>query len=311
MKTPRFSHRSGFNALARLGLAPMVAALALLAPAGNAAEAGVELRPKDVVGQQMLNRMVMRQEQDITGAGMPGPMKQVTEQTQDITLKVLKELPEGGHELEVGYARMKMESRMGEMVALAFDSADSAAEDANNPAAPMLRVLVGSKFRLMTDARGKVVRVEGLKEVMESIRSKAPEMMGGMLEGMINEENIKQMGATAQGLPAKPVKVGDTWPEKQEIALGSLGNLVVNMTMTFKGWETFKGVRCARLDHTGTLTGGGVAGTNVVTLASLTGETTGTTFFDAEAGVTRESTSLQKMELKLKAMGQDITSQMT
>ena len=307
------SLRRSFPALHHVAVAPLVALLALGAPTVSAAGSadGVELRPKYAAGQEVLSRITMQQTQDITGAGMPAPMKQSTEQLQDITLKVVEERPEGGHELEVGFTQMRLETRMGDMVVLKFDSAADAASDASNPAGPLLRALVGSKFHLLTDAKGEVTQVTGLKELMATISANAPPMMNGMLEGLISEENLKQMAGSAQGLPGGAVKEGDTWPVKQDMALGPLGRLLIDMTMTFKGWETFEGRRCARIDHTGTLKSSPTQGTNAVSLVSLTGDTTGRMYFDAEAGVARETTAVQKMEMKLQAMGQDITSQMT
>jgi hypothetical protein len=177
--------------------------------------------------------------------------------------------------------------------------------------APVLRAMTSLKFRLVTDAQGELVRVEGLKEAKEKLASLVPPMMAGMLDGMLSEDSVKQMGALAQGLPNKPVKAGDSWPHKSEVPLGPLGKMQVAMTMTCKGWETLEGRRCVRIDHTGTLSAQAGDGTNMISLVSLAGDTQGQSWFDPEAGITRESRSVQKMTMQMKAMGQEMTSRMT
>lgn len=298
----------------RLSLPVVTAALLVLvtlSTRGAEDAAPLLLQVKWGMGQKQLLRVTTFQDQEISGAGMPAPMKQQTRQQQDIAIRVVKEAEAGGKELEMSYARMLTESKMGEMTMMKFDSSSSTAEDASNPVAPMLRAMAGAKFRLTVDAQGQVTKVDGVRELTDKLASQVPPMMRGMLDGMLNDDMVKQMASTPAALPGKPVKVGDTWPFKQELAMGPLGKLNLNLTMRLKGWEEHDGKRCAVIEQNGTLSAANDAGTNAITVLALQGDVSGLSWFDAAAGVMRESVSTQKMDIKMQAMGQELSSHMT
>lgn len=271
----------------------------------------VKLQARWTVGQKQLLRVTSFQDQEISGAGMPAPMKQQTRQLQDIRIQAVKEADAGGKELEMSYARMQTESKMGEMTMMKFDSSASTAEDAANPAAPMLRAMAGAKFRLTVDAQGQVTKVEGVRELTDQVAAQVPPMLRPMLDGMVNDEMIKQMASAAAALPDKPVRVNDTWPFKQEMSMGPLGKLKLDLTLRLKGWEEHEGKRCALIEQTGVLSAANEAGTNAITILELKGDINGLSWFDAAAGVMRENVSTQKMDIKMQAMGQELTSRLT
>jgi CheY-specific phosphatase CheX len=52
------------------------------------------------------------------------------------------------------------------------------------------------------------------------------------------------------------------------------------------------------------------AATNLISIVSLSGDTKGRTWYDLELGAVVESNDDQSMRMKMKAMGQEISSQM-
>jgi hypothetical protein len=171
-----------------------------------------------------------------------------------------------------------------------------------------LRSIVGSKLRVISDEKGNVERVEGFKELTEKAGAQADPMTRQMIEGMVNEDAVKQIAGNQVGLPPRPVSQGDTWKADQEFGVGQMGKLKIAMDVTFTGWEEVDGKRCALLSHTGTITGtGSDSGTEQFSLAGVTGTTKGRTWFDVDAGLVRKGISDQDMKMKMPAMGENAT----
>lgn len=276
----------------------------------SAAEA-VKLQAKWKTGDKLTYRQSIVQDQDISGAALPQPMKQQMTQQQDYSITATKTREGGGHELEYQTGRMKMQSRMGDQVMIDFDSQSDAKNDGQNPAAPMLRALSGAKFRLLTRPDGKVEKVEGVQEFIEKATAGSEPMMAGMMKQMVNEDTIKHTGIAMSGLPEKPVQVGDQWPVTQEQSLGPLGTLVIQINYTFTGWEAHNGQRCAVLEHTGTIgKKGGDTSAEGSMISAIDGTTKGKTWFDPDAGAELETISKQTMKMKMSVMGQDMAIDM-
>lgn len=277
--------------------------------APDSAQAGepMGLKLRWDVGKRYMQRMEMMQASETALPGSPQPMKQETKQTQDVSLSVLKERDGGGRELEMEILGMMLVSKAGGRDVLSFDSKSDATGDAGKPMAPTLRKLVGARIKFLTDAAGKIESVEGFKELLERISEGSSALEQGMIKGMFTEDNFKEMYSAGQGLPDKPVKIGDTWPLKVEMALGPLGSVVVNSQYTFKGWEQHNNHKSALLEFTGTISsvsdpaaGGGVTIDN--------GKTSGKVWFDPILGMVIDTDVKQGMVIKINTQGQAITT---
>jgi hypothetical protein len=282
-------------------------------PAGGAAspaDAPVELKVKWPVGQRYLQRLVVTQDQQISVPNSPEPIKQQIVQNQDVALTVTKEREDGGREVELAVTAMKMDITMGGQVMMSFDSKSDPAKDSGNPMASLFRKLGEMRLKMLTNRKGAVEKVEGLKEFTDKLGTDLPPQAQGLLQGMLSEDSIKHMGTVPEGLPDKPVKIGERWPLKQEFSLGQMGKLTVTLQFTFKGWENRDQRRCAVLEHIGTITGAPGSGGGPLTMSITGGDTKGRTLFDPELGMTIESTAQQKISMKASAMGQDMTIQM-
>jgi len=267
----------------------------------------VEMKLKWDVGKRYVQRMESTQGTEMTLPGTTQPMKQETKQTQDVSLSVLKERDGGGRELEMNILGMTLVSRSGGRDLMSFDSKKDVAADAGNPVAPMLRKLVGARVKFLTDATGKIESVEGFKEVLDRITEGSSAMEQGMMKGMFSEDNFKEMYSAAQGLPDKPVKIGDTWPLKLEVPLGPLGTVILNSQYTFKGWEQHGGHKCAVLQFTGTLSSASEPG-SAGGMTIDNGKTTGKTWFDPALGMVIDTTSKQGMTININAQGQSLAT---
>ncbi len=277
------------------------------APDSAQAKAPVELKLKWDLGKRYVQRMEMEQGTETALPGSPQLMKQEMKQTQDVSLSVLKEREGGGRELEMEILGMMLVSKAGSREVLSFDSKKAASSDAGKPMAPTLRKLVGSRIKFLTDVSGKIEGVEGFKEVLDRISEGSSALEQGMIKGMFSEDNFKEMDSAAQGLPDKPVKIGDTWPIKVEMALGPLGSVVLNSQYTFKGWELHHDHKCVLLEFTGVLTA--VSGPGAADgMAIDNGKTSGKMWFDPALGMVIDTVAKQGMSIKVKTQGQSFTT---
>jgi hypothetical protein len=158
-------------------------------------------------------------------------MKQVTEQMikQDFqgmnmeikmtitanTRYVVNKVSEGQYEIDIIYDQlaMKMESPMMNMN---YDS--QAVPDVTNPMNAAFSSLIGQKFNMVMDSKGKVLSVKGFENVMDSLTAKmggnrdAAEQMAASLKDQFGNESMQSSMEMVMAIfPEKPVSVGETW----------------------------------------------------------------------------------------------------
>ncbi len=284
--------------------------LALLCGAALAVNAAdpdsVDLTPKWPVGRRLVTRIVVDQTQQMRQAS-GASMNQRIRQEQTVALDIQRRLADGGYVVGLKFLAMKMSVGVGERILMNYDSAQP--EKASASAAP-LREAMNKVFQahitMELDPRGEVRKVNGLKEMLSSV-------LGGsnagaqMLKGMFNEESIKQMGVLPQGLPGRVVKLGESWPYALDLKMGPLGQLHIAMKYTFHGWENRDGRRCVVLRYAGTLASKGADPNSPTQIKITDGHMEGTSWFDPQAGLMRETSGTQTMNMQVSAMGKNVT----
>jgi hypothetical protein len=257
-----------------------------------------DFQQKWVVGKRYLQRQEMNQETEMAIPQMPSPMKQTMKNTQDFAVSVLAVRPTGGWELNFEFVAQKMEMSMGGQTMMSYDSTQPASA-ASNPMLGALGKMVGVKMKMLTDAKGKVESVEGLKEVIEKLAGDAGGPMQDVIKGVLNEDNLKEMGELGNCLPNKTIRLGEQWNLQREFNLGQMGAMKVSMTITFSGWEERDQHRCALFETTGTVTGASEGKMGPMTFKMENGKTSGKVWFDPELGMTRGAVQVQTMNLKI------------
>lgn len=261
------------------------------------------------VGKVYDEQVSMSQASRIQIPGVPQPMEQTMTMDQGFSVSALNATPDGGKELELKFVSQKIKSRMNTNVILAFDSSKDPSEDGNNPAAPLFRKMMGAHLKYLLDADGKVVKIEGLDEFLSQVSGGNAQSLA-IVKSFMSEDTLKQMIAREQGLPKKPVKVGDSWPVDLDVAAGPMGSLHMKMMYTFKGWEEHDGKKCALLDFTGTMSSKPTTNKNGMSLSIDNGELSGKSWFNPEVGMIMETTMDQNMNLKITAQGKTMNSEM-
>jgi hypothetical protein len=122
--------------------------------------------------------------------------------------------PSGNY--QIGETFKKINFEMGGPAAMKFNSDDTTQTDSK---AAILKNLVGAELTMKLSPRGKVLELNGAKELMDRMMqstttedSAANQQILKILEGFWSDNGIRRM--TEQGLgyvPPNPVKIGDSW----------------------------------------------------------------------------------------------------
>ena len=259
----------------------------------------VELKVKSPQGERIIQDTDMKQDMEFALPGQPTPMKQEMTMGQEYGLTVLKETPDGGHEVEMEFLSARMGMTRGGKTLLDYDSTEKSSVDKASPVAGMFGKIVGSKVRFFLDASNEVERMEGVDELVNRLSSGAQADELALLKGMYSEGYFKQMMSANRFMPPKAVQPGDTWPVQFEFSMGQIGTMVVDYNFTFQSWETHGKRNCARLEFQGTIKTKPDPNSNPsgMSISIPDGNTSGVSWFDPELGITIDTTMNQDMKM--------------
>jgi len=210
----------------------LCAAIALSAAVPALAQP-VELDWKFEPGSTHKYRTEVTQNQTISGAQFPQPMKVSQKTGLDVSYEVLG-VEDGVATIKVttDAVRMHMTNAM-----MGMDTKyDSTVDDQPPATLEPLESLIGTNYSVSIDPTGKVTKVEGVAELLEKLTQGGNPMAGQMLGAMLNEDAIKtQFEQQFRLLPENPVGEGDTWATTTGFPLPGVGALSVKTNYTYKG----------------------------------------------------------------------------
>ncbi|MGZ4987395.1 MAG: DUF6263 family protein, partial [Limisphaerales bacterium] len=197
----------------------------------------VELKVKWTPGKKIVQRMALSTTSQMgQSKNAQGQVtQQVTDMSWDYSINTLKQLDNGGHEVELEFVATKMESRVGDRVFMSFDSAHDTGKDTKDPFTPALRKIVGGKIRYIFSADNKVERIAGYDDFM--VRIARGSKNSEMLKSMFNEDMLKRLCSWSDTLPDHPVSPGDSWNNTMEMNLHGMVKMVIKGKFTFVNWE--------------------------------------------------------------------------
>ena len=254
----------------------------------------VTLRAKWPVGNRYTQRMEVNGDTETHLPQMPKPMQQKISLNQEYSVTVVAERPSGGRELELEYESAEVDVTMdGKPVVNLDTKAEASPLESSNPSLASFRQIIGAKIKFLLDASNRVEKVEGVPEFSAKATAGANPQGRAAMQSMFSEDYFKQIVDAQRSLPPKPVKVGDSWPIKNEMAMPSFGTMIIDVNYTLKGWEDHNKRKCAAIDFVGTLTAKGETnGTQQAQAMSMkidSGKIAGRTWFDPDLGTTVES----------------------
>ncbi len=266
----------------------------------------VELKLKWPLGERVVMNMDMKQNMETFMPGQPS-IKIDMNMGQKYELTVLKETPDGGHEVEMEYLSARMAMEMGGKKLLDYDSDKKTGSDKANPmAGPMTDMfgkIIGTKIQYFMDASNAVERIEGVDELMNRLSSGGKTDQGTEMfkSSMFSKDQFKQLMSANRFMPPKPVKPGDTWSVKQSFEMGPLGTMAMDFDCTLQNWEMHGKRNCARIEFQGTAKS--TAGTNAnptgMSMSILDGNFSGVSWFDPELGIAIDMTMNQDIKMAM------------
>ncbi len=279
--------------------------------AAAASDRPVDMKIKWVVGKKYAMRMEFTQGTETKVPNQSEPVKQEVKMTQDFNLSALKQLDNGGWELQLQFENQTMDVTQGGHSVLSFDSNENPAQETNNPIAPVLRAMIGAKLQYFTDAVGKVEKMDGADDLMKRIAATGKPQQRAMFQQMFSEDTLKRYGSFSDAMPNRPVNVGDSWSTKNDI-VSTIGTLTIDMKYTFKDWEQHGDRQCAHIEAAGDISSKSVSAANVGAAVEIEkGNVSGDMWFDPELGMIVDFNSDQKMSLKVTTRQQTVTPQLT
>jgi len=175
-------------------------------------------------------------------------------------------------------------------------------------ATAVLAKMVGGHLTYQIDADGKVAKVIGMEDFFARVSTGGANGQA-MVKGMLSEDMLKQFTMRGQGLPEKPVKIGDHWPYHMDMNTGPAGKIKMDMQYTFMGWQQHDNRKCALLEYAGDM--GSVSGsTGPVNVSIEKGKISGDSWFDPELGMMVDAITDTPMTLKVVAQGKTVSMEM-
>jgi hypothetical protein len=263
----------------------------------------VSLRAKWPVGNRYTERMQVDGDTETRMPLAPKPMAQKLNMTQEYNITVVADRPKGGRELELEFESTELDVTMNGKPVVNLDTkAEAGAAETSNPAIAGFRQIIGAKIKFLLDESNRVQKVEGVKEFAAKAAAGSNPQGRAAMQGMFNEDYFKQMVDFQRGLPPKPVKIGESWPMKTELSIPVMGEMIIDLTYTFKAWEQREKRKCAAIDFAGTMSSkaagapGPAPGMN---MKLESGKLSGKTWFDPELGHPVETSINQDMILHM------------
>jgi serine/threonine protein kinase len=212
----------------------------------------VELKEKWPPGKRYVKSFDLQQDMALLLQGRTNTVQEIVTMGNQYALTVLRETPEGGHELELEYLSARMGTKMGDWTVLDFDSANPKAGDETNGVAAVFRTIVGSKIRYFLNASNVAERLEGVGELVQRIKSvPQTDPFTHDIQNIFNADYFQQCTNANPVLPRQAVQPGDAWTSQVEHAVAGTGIVRLDYKVVFQSWEMHEGRNCARLEFQG------------------------------------------------------------
>ena len=231
--------------------------------------------------------------------------KQVQKMTQDFSLSLVRELDNGGQQLELEFEGLTVEVGDGQRNMFSAFSTQDTAQDAKNPVGARLRKMVGGRLQYFVNANGKVEKMQGYPDLVKQAAGENPKDQAAFRD-LFDERVLEKFGSFGEdSTPHRVVKLGDSWAVHLEEP-SNAGALNVDLKCTFKNWEQHEDRKCMRIMFAGTVEAAPNAGSLPVKIEN--GRVSGETWFDPKLEMIVEIAFDADMNLKITRQGQTLTA---
>ena len=280
-----------------------IAVLALCAPFSLRAAETIDIKQHWLAGKKYYQTIQTDQQSKIEIGAQK--VEQSTSMTMELTMTV--NTPKKGEpkRITIRYERMAMDMTMNGQK-MGFDSANPDAGSDPLNLKKSVGATVGQELKMILNDKDEVETIENYDEFIQHLSPGATP--GFDPSKMFSRESLTQMlkQGSLQGLPGKPVGVGDTWTFNNQVELPQLGKVAITGTYTLKGVGDHNGARCAEIQTEGTLAmdlGGGKdtpSQLGALGMKVTDGSIKGPVWFDPQLGIARETQLVQDMTITMK-----------
>jgi hypothetical protein len=279
---------------------------------GSVAAGPTELKLKWQTGKVYDMDMDLNQSSDIDYPGHP--IHQELKLTQGLTYSPLKDLDNGGHQVELKFTRQNIDLTQNGKDIVSYDSTQKTPIQPGSPAAPVaaaMGAMLDAPLDYTFGPDGKVQKIDGIDSLTSKIAAAVPDQrQRASLQQLYDEDTMKQYGEFSQALPDHPVNVGDTWSSSQDVT-SPAGVATVDGTYTFKDWEQHDGHNCAHILVNGDIK---TKSANAAAIGAVVkiekGTINGDTWFDPDLGMFVDSKTGQDMTLDITTRETSFTEHM-
>jgi serine/threonine protein kinase len=261
----------------------------------------VELKSKWTLGTRIVADVRMRQTTEVFKLDPPHPVKSDFCMGHQLCFSVLKETPDGEHEVEMEFLTFWMGGRTGGCTWL-HDSTKGSALEKPSKVSNLFAQIIGGKIRYSLNAGNEVKRMEGVDEFMARIKSGEQPKELAEIRDLFSKAYFKNLATERSYLSGNAVQPRDVWPFQDERRWTS--RLVVSeFKVNFRNWEQHGKRNCARLEFQGIMKGmprpdAEPCATRPKRVMADTGNTSsGVSWFDPELGMTLETVTRNEMTL--------------
>jgi RNA polymerase sigma factor (sigma-70 family) len=279
-----------------------------ITPGGSAAErAPVEMQMKWQAGKKYVMHRENTQTSETKQPNQPKPVKQVSKMTQDFNLSQVRQLDNGGRQLQLEFEHLTLEVFVGDRKGFSADSTQNPAQDAGNPVGARLRKMVGARLQYFINANGKVEKMEGYQELVKRVAGDNPQEQAAF-RNLFNESTLEQYGSIGEDTtPRRVVKLGDSWAIRLEVP-ADIGVLNLDLKCTFKNWEQRADHKSMRIKFTGIFSSQAAPNTPSPAVTIEKAKLLGELWFDPELGMVVEFAFDADMSLKINQGGQILSA---
>ena len=183
-----------------------------------------------------------------------------------------------------------------------------------DPAILGAAAMVGQDYSMVVGADGTVKSIQGIEELVKSMRNSFPPEVAPMLGEMLNAETLTEIAQQGvQILPEDPISPGGSWQTSFTMPNPLLGEVINTITFVLDGIEERDGRTVALLSSTGeivTVTPEDLAGLPME--MDVDAEMTGFLIFELDRGLVLSSSTTTEMTMTMSGPdGSSMTMPMT
>lgn len=279
---------------------------------GSAAAGPTDLRIKWQAGKEYDMEMNLKQATDLNVPGQP--VHTDLKLTQGLHYSPLKDLDNGGHQVEMEFDRENVDVSQNGKEVLSYDSTQKTPIAPNSPAAPVaavMQAMLGVPLDYTFAADGTIQKIDGLESLASRIAAAVPDQRQRVsLAQLFDQDTLRQYGSFSRSLPDHPVRVGDNWSSSDDIN-SPAGVMTADSTYMFKNWEEHDGHHCVHLLINGDIKTKTASASAIGAVVKIQkGVVKGDAWFDPDLGMFVEINTDQDLKLNITTRSMALTERL-